>query len=140
MEFYDTQSNSYFVKPWNPLALSELSAHVRNLGFAWIELPVRPGFPCQPETIEQDLPQAVKILGIDISPGMLKEVTAEVKAQGLPQVEIMQMDGEYLLAINDRHLPLPFLPSISICDQLGHKMAHVDPADLSRIKDRASGG
>ncbi|MEZ4868294.1 MAG: TIM barrel protein [Caldilineaceae bacterium] len=52
-----------FVKPWKALTLPELGAHVRKLGFRWIELPVRPGFPCQPATIEQDLPRAVKILG-----------------------------------------------------------------------------
>jgi sugar phosphate isomerase/epimerase len=52
-----------FVKPWKALPLPALGAHVHNLGFAWIELPVRPGFPCQPETIETDLPQAVQILG-----------------------------------------------------------------------------
>lgn len=52
-----------FVKPWKALGLQELGAHVRGLGFEWIELPVRPGFPCQPETITTDLPRAVEILG-----------------------------------------------------------------------------
>lgn len=52
-----------FVKPWKALALPELGAHVRKLGFEWIELPVRVGFPCQPQTIERDLPEAVRILG-----------------------------------------------------------------------------
>jgi sugar phosphate isomerase/epimerase len=52
-----------FVKPWKTLSLQELGAHVRRLGFEWIELPVRPGFACQPETIETDLPHAVEVLG-----------------------------------------------------------------------------
>ncbi len=52
-----------FVKPWKSLTLYELAEHVHQLGFQWIELPVRPGFACQPETIEQDLPKAVEILG-----------------------------------------------------------------------------
>lgn len=52
-----------FVKPWKALSLPALGAHVHALGFSWIELPVRAGFPCQPERIEQDLPQAVKTLG-----------------------------------------------------------------------------
>jgi sugar phosphate isomerase/epimerase len=52
-----------FVKPWKSLSVAELGAHVRRLGFAWIELPVRPGFPCRPETIERDLPEAVRVLG-----------------------------------------------------------------------------
>jgi len=52
-----------FVKPWKALPLSALGAHIHQLGFSWIELPIRPGFPCQPESIERDLPNAVKLLG-----------------------------------------------------------------------------
>lgn len=52
-----------FVKPWKNLSLAELGPHVRRLGFEWIELPVRPGFPCEPEHIEKQLPRAVQILG-----------------------------------------------------------------------------
>ena len=51
-----------FVKPWRGMELPALAAHVRKLGLRWIELPVRPGFPCEPESIERDLPKAVKIL------------------------------------------------------------------------------
>jgi sugar phosphate isomerase/epimerase len=52
-----------FVKPWKQLSLPKLGIHVQQLGFNLIELPVRPGFPVEPERIEQDLPEAVKILG-----------------------------------------------------------------------------
>ncbi len=52
-----------FVKPWKGMALPELARHVRSLGFEWIELPVRPGFPCEPERIETALPEAVRVLG-----------------------------------------------------------------------------
>jgi sugar phosphate isomerase/epimerase len=45
------------------MSLPKLGAHLVQLGFAAIELPVRPGFPCQPESIEHDLPEAVAILG-----------------------------------------------------------------------------
>jgi sugar phosphate isomerase/epimerase len=58
-----TNPLAVFVKPWPKLSLAELGAHIHQLGFAWVELPVRPGFPCQPDTIEQDLPEAVRILG-----------------------------------------------------------------------------
>ena len=51
-----------FVKPWKALTLPQLAAHVKALGFDLIELPVRPGFPVQPENIERDLPAAVKLL------------------------------------------------------------------------------
>lgn len=52
-----------FVKPWKNLSLSELVMHIRKLGFEWIELPVRPGFLCEPETIEKSLPEIVRVLG-----------------------------------------------------------------------------
>ncbi len=52
-----------FVKPWKNLSLHELGAHVHHLGFEWIELPVRTGFACQPQSIERDLPEAVRVLG-----------------------------------------------------------------------------
>lgn len=51
-----------FVKPWKNLPIPELARHIRQLGFEWIELPVRPGFPCEPETIEKTLPEAVRVL------------------------------------------------------------------------------
>lgn len=51
-----------FVKPWKAMTLPEVGKHVKQLGFDWIELPVRPGFACQPENIERDLPQVVKTL------------------------------------------------------------------------------
>lgn len=60
-----TNCLAVFVKPWKALSLQELGAHVRRLGFEWIELPVRPGFPCRPETITTDLPKAVEILGAE---------------------------------------------------------------------------
>ncbi|MFN8444846.1 MAG: sugar phosphate isomerase/epimerase [Caldilineaceae bacterium] len=68
---HSTQSNRFalFVKPWKAMTLPEVGNHVKKLGFDLIELPVRPGFACQPENIERDLPQAVKILadlGVDV--------------------------------------------------------------------------
>ena len=51
-----------FVKPWKNLSLADLGKHIRKLGFEWIELPVRPGFPCEPEMIETALPEAVRVL------------------------------------------------------------------------------
>ena len=56
-----TNQLAVFVKPWKALALPDLAAHIRSLGFSWIELPIRPGFPCQPDSMEQDLPHAVRI-------------------------------------------------------------------------------
>lgn len=52
-----------FAKPWKALSLPQLGAHLQRLGVDAVELPVRPGFPCQPERIERDLPAAAAILG-----------------------------------------------------------------------------
>ncbi len=54
-----------FVKPWKALSLAQLGPHIRSLGFDLIELPVRPGFPCEPDQIETQLPKAVKQLADD---------------------------------------------------------------------------
>jgi len=51
-----------FVKPWKALSLPALAAHVKALGFDLIELPVRPGFPVEPQNIERDLPAAAQLL------------------------------------------------------------------------------
>ncbi|MBE0698056.1 MAG: sugar phosphate isomerase/epimerase [Anaerolineaceae bacterium] len=51
------------VKPWKNLSLLELGKHIRKLGFDWIELPIRPGFLCEPALIEKSLPEAVRVLG-----------------------------------------------------------------------------
>jgi sugar phosphate isomerase/epimerase len=51
-----------FVKPWKKLSIPDLARHISGLGFSWIELPIRPGFPCEPEGIETSLPQAVDLL------------------------------------------------------------------------------
>jgi sugar phosphate isomerase/epimerase len=52
-----------FVKPWKGMSVEQLASHVRKLGFDLIEFPVRPGFPCEPENIERDLPKAVAVFG-----------------------------------------------------------------------------
>lgn len=51
-----------FVKPWPQLSLLEMARHVRGMGFDSIELPVRPGYWCEPEQIETGLPQVVRQL------------------------------------------------------------------------------
>ena len=58
-----------FVKHWKNLSVAEMGDKVKSLGFDLIELPVRPGFACEPETVERDLPRVVQEfadMGIDI--------------------------------------------------------------------------
>ena len=44
------------------MPIAELARHVRDLGFDGIELPIRPTYQVEPDSIETQLPQAVKIL------------------------------------------------------------------------------
>lgn len=53
---------SVFTKPWK-MSLPKLGEHVGRLGFDGIELPVRPGYPVEPERVQRDLPRAAKQLG-----------------------------------------------------------------------------
>ena len=52
---------SVFTKAWK-MPMAELARHVQTLGFDGIELPIRPKYQVEPDTIEAQLPQAVKIL------------------------------------------------------------------------------
>jgi sugar phosphate isomerase/epimerase len=85
---------SVFTKPWRgPLA--EVVALVRELGFDGVELPVRPGYPVDPENVQRELPLAARLfadagLGIFSVAGPTDEATiATCAAQGIPMVRIM---------------------------------------------------
>jgi sugar phosphate isomerase/epimerase len=55
-------SFSVFTKPWLKKSVAELGSMVHWMGFDGIELPVRPGFPVNPENAAVELPKAVKTL------------------------------------------------------------------------------
>ena len=92
-----------FVKPWKALSIPRLAEHVKNLGFTWIELPVRPGFPCEPETIETSLPaavaqlagQGVRVLNVTVALPLTDErlYAASVKA-GIRMNRVIFEHGE----------------------------------------------
>jgi sugar phosphate isomerase/epimerase len=53
---------SVFTKPWNQ-PLPDLATFIYGLGFAGVELPVRPGFQVEPDNVEAGLVEAVRIFG-----------------------------------------------------------------------------
>ena len=53
---------SVFTKPWK-MELPALGQHVAELGFRAVELPVRSGYPVNPENVATELPEAARILG-----------------------------------------------------------------------------
>lgn len=52
---------SVFTKPWK-MPLPELGDFIAGLGFDAVELPVRPGYPVEPENVTQELPKAARCL------------------------------------------------------------------------------
>jgi sugar phosphate isomerase/epimerase len=50
-----------FTKPWK-FDIPALARHVAGLGFDGIELPVRPGYPVDPENVGEALPRAARTL------------------------------------------------------------------------------
>jgi len=100
---------SVFTKPWPALPLERLGDSVRALGFAGIELPVRPGFQVEPETV-RELPRAARTLeacGVHIYSiaAPTDEATLGACAEaGIPTVRVMARiaDGERYLEAEAR--------------------------------------
>ncbi|MBN1399300.1 MAG: sugar phosphate isomerase/epimerase [Anaerolineae bacterium] len=53
---------SVFTKPWQTQSIEQVGELVSRLGFDGVELPVRPGYQVEPETIEEGLVAAAKRL------------------------------------------------------------------------------
>lgn len=95
---------SVFTKPWN-LPIPTLGEHVRALGFAGVELPVRPGYSVNPENMAEELPKAARMLedyGVTIASvaGTADEATiAACAAAGVSLIRVMApipKDATYL--------------------------------------------
>ncbi|MDG2166616.1 MAG: TIM barrel protein [Opitutales bacterium] len=84
-----------FTKPWQHLDISALADLIADLGFNGIELPVRPGFQVEPDTIQDTLGNAVKVfkdrgLSIYSVAGDLDVKTARAcAAAGVPVLRTM---------------------------------------------------
>ncbi|QXD22833.1 sugar phosphate isomerase/epimerase [Opitutia bacterium ISCC 51] len=91
----DTPPITVFTKPWKDLEISALADLIAELGFDGIELPVRPGFQVEPDTIEETLGHAVdvfKACGLTIYSvaGDMDVKTARACAQaGVPVLRTM---------------------------------------------------
>jgi sugar phosphate isomerase/epimerase len=115
---------SVFTKPWPDRSLPELGDFVRELGFTGIELPVRPGFPVTPETVET-LPEAARILAdcgiaIESVAGPTDERTIRACAEAdVPIIRTMVRIGEggYLRALEDTWRAYDAL--VPVLDQCG---------------------
>lgn len=90
-----TPAITVFTKPWQNLEIGALADLIAELGFDGIELPVRPGFQVEPDTIETTLPEAVRSfkergLAIHSVAGDLDEQTATaLVGSGVPILRTM---------------------------------------------------
>jgi sugar phosphate isomerase/epimerase len=97
-----------FTKPWKAIPLPELGELVSRLGFDGIELPVRPGYQVEPETVTDALPTAAKTLssfGVEIISVAGPTDEATIRACGEASIPIIRTmarieDGiDYLSAV-----------------------------------------
>jgi sugar phosphate isomerase/epimerase len=86
---------SVFVKPWPKKSIAELGHMVHWMGFDGIELPVRPGFPVNPENAATELPKTVKTLAehnvkiYSIAGSLTEAMIAACAAAGVPTLRVM---------------------------------------------------
>jgi sugar phosphate isomerase/epimerase len=82
-----------FTKPWK-LDIPALGRHIAGFGFDGIELPVRPGYPVDPDNVATELPRAARTLadhGVSIASiaGPTDERTIAACAEaGVPVIRI----------------------------------------------------
>jgi len=83
-----------FTKPWKTTPIPELGKFVKEMGFDAVELPVRPGFQVEPESVAKGLPEAARQLadcGVEIASvaGPTDEATLAACAEaGVPVIRI----------------------------------------------------
>jgi sugar phosphate isomerase/epimerase len=114
-----------FTKPWPDLSIAELGDKVRALGFQGIELPVRPGYPVNPDNVWRELPHAaatlaerdVRILSVA---GPTDADTVEACGEaGVPVIRTMaQIGPEGYLATEER-LQREYEALLPLLDQHG---------------------
>ncbi len=99
-----------FTKPWK-LHLADLARLVRDLGFAGIELPVRPEYEVEPQSMAKDLPKAVKVFadeGLSIASVACEPTIEAIEAMGNAGVKLMRVifpippEENYLACIHNK--------------------------------------
>jgi sugar phosphate isomerase/epimerase len=93
-----------FTKPWK-MPIADLGPFVKSLGFAGVELPVRPGYPVNPENAATELPRAARTLGesgvkiVSVAGSTDEATIAACGEAGVPILRIMapiSKDSGYL--------------------------------------------
>ncbi|HOZ46003.1 MAG TPA: TIM barrel protein [Candidatus Hydrogenedentes bacterium] len=117
---------SVFTKPWT-MALPELGEHVAGLGFDGIELPVRPGYPIDPERVKA-LPEAARTLagfGLQVFSvaGPTDESTIAACAEaGVPVIRICPVLAQGAYMLSEARLRKDFDALVPLLDKYGVKI------------------
>lgn len=98
-----------FTKPWK-MPVADLARHVARLGFEGVELPVRPGFPVNPDNVAEELPRAARIMAdaglamASIAGPTDEKTIAACAAAGVPIIRICTgpAPGESYMRAMDR--------------------------------------
>jgi len=154
---------SVFTKPWRLMSLPALGEHVAGLGFAAIELPVRPGFQVEPANVARGLPEAVRLLaraGVRIASvaGPADEATIMACGEaGVPLIRIMAPIGQDGYDATVSALQGELMPLVPTLDRAGvtigvqnhsgryvanalglrHLLAPFDPRHVAAVWDAA---
>ena len=118
-------SFAVFTKPWPGLSAAELGAFVKGMGFDGVELPVRPGYPAEPENVSQSLPAAARQLadeGIRITSvaGPTDEATMAACAEaGVPVIRICADTGPEGYLASVERWQREFDEMVPLLDQYG---------------------
>lgn len=118
-----TVTFSVFTKPWKQ-PLAELGRHVSGLGFTGIELPVRPGYPIEPDRV-RELPAAARLLaefGLAITSvaGPTDEATLAACAEaGVHTIRICAGIGEDGYRASEARLQRTFDSLVPLLDRYG---------------------
>ena len=114
-----------FTKPWK-MPLPELGKFVHDMGFDGVELPIRPGYPVEPENVAKGLPEAAKILGdhgvkIGTIAGPTDEATIAACAEaGVPIIRIcVRIDREKGYMATEAELRKEYDAMVPILDKYG---------------------
>ena len=133
---------SVFTKPWK-VPVTELGKLVSGLGFDGIELPVRPGYQVEPQSVARDLPKVARQLagfGLKIYSvaGPADEATIAACAEaGVPVVRVMARIGEGGYLATEVEVQREYEALVPLLDRYGVKVGVQNHCD--RFVANASG-
>lgn len=114
---------SVFTKPWK-MPLPELGRFVSGLGFDGIELPVRPGYQVEPESIG-NLPRAARLLAdcgvkiLSVAGPVTEEVIAACAEAGVPTIRVMAPIGPEGYMATEARLQREYGALVPVLDRYG---------------------